>query len=104
MKRIDLLKSNKKNERNMSSELKVYRTKAYFVKNKKKIKFSFECRAFKIEDALERIYNEIGSRHRVARSEIFISKKDGIVEIPLEDASIQLFADVDKPDFKIELN
>ena len=88
----------------MSSELKLYRTNAYFVKNKKKIKFSFECRALKIEDVLERVYNEIGSRHNVARTEIFISKKDGIQEIKMDEANSSLFADIDQPDFKLYLN
>ncbi|MHA2030675.1 MAG: 50S ribosomal protein L18Ae [Candidatus Kariarchaeaceae archaeon] len=88
----------------MSSKVKVYRTNAYFVKNKKKINFTFECRGTKIEDVLERVYNEIGSRHRVKRSEIFISKSNGIQEIKQEDASIQLFDDVDKPDFRLIIN
>ncbi len=88
----------------MSSELKIYRTNAYFVKNKKKIKFTFECRALSIDNALERVYNEIGSRHNAARSEIFIAKKDGIQEIKIDDALHSLFADVDQPDFKIELH
>lgn len=88
----------------MSPELKIYRTSAYFTKGKKKIRFTFECRAYKIEDVVERVYNEIGSRHNVKRSEIFISKADGIKEIKQEEASITLFADVDKPDFKIKIN
>ena len=88
----------------MSSELKIYRTTAYFTKGKKKIKFTIECRAHKIEDVVERVYNEIGSRHNVKRAEIFISKKDGIKEIKQEEASIQLFNDVDLPDFKIKID
>ena len=87
----------------MSSEIKIFRTNAYFVKNKKKITFSFECRAHKIEDALERVYNEIGSRHRVKRSEIFVQKTGGIEEITQEQASITLFDDVDQPDFRIKI-
>jgi large subunit ribosomal protein LX len=88
----------------MSSEIKVYRTNAYFLKNRKKINFTFECRATKIEDVVEKVYNEIGSRHRVKRSEIFISKSDGIQEIKQEDASIGLFDDVDAPDFRLIIN
>ena len=88
----------------MSSQVKVYKTTAYFVKNKRKINFTFECRASKVEDVLERVYNEIGSKHRVKRSEIFISKSDGIKEIPQEEASIALFDDLDQPDFRISID
>ena len=88
----------------MSSKLKIYRISAYFTKGKKKIKFTFESRAHKTEDVVERVYNEIGSRHNVKRTEIFISKTDGIKEIKQEEASITLFDDVDKPDFKIKIN
>ncbi|OLS27164.1 MAG: 50S ribosomal protein L18Ae [Candidatus Heimdallarchaeota archaeon LC_2] len=88
----------------MSSKLKIYKIKAYFVKGKKKINFTFECRALKIENALDRVYSEIGSRHNVTRTQIYIAKKDGFTEIPIEEATNTLFADIDKPDFKIQLN
>ena len=88
----------------MSLELKIYKTDAYFVKNKRKIRFTFECRAHKIEDVLERVYNEVGSRHRVKRTEIFISKADGIKEISPEDSAITLWADLDQPDFKLKVD
>ncbi|MHA2090986.1 MAG: 50S ribosomal protein L18Ae [Candidatus Kariarchaeaceae archaeon] len=84
-------------------EYKIYRATGHFVKNKRRIPLQIECRASKVEDVLEKVYSEIGSRHRVKREEIFIAKKGGIVEISLEEASKLVFSDVDKDDFKIDV-
>lgn len=85
----------------MADEYKIYKANGYFLKKKKRINLSVECRASKVEHALERIYSEVGSRHRVKREEIFIAKKGGIEEIPIEEAKSSVFSDVDKEDFKI---
>ncbi len=85
------------------TEYKIYRVSGYFIKNKRKIPINVECKASKIEDALERVYSEIGSRHRVKRTEIFIPKKGGLKEIKLEDAKKTLFKDVEKDNFKIHV-
>ena len=60
----------------MTEQVKIFRAKGHFIKNRKKIALSAELRAIKIEHALEKLYSEIGSRHRVKRSEIFIPKKE----------------------------
>ncbi|MHA2253807.1 MAG: 50S ribosomal protein L18Ae [Candidatus Kariarchaeaceae archaeon] len=80
-------------------EIKLYQITGYFVKNRKKIPLHVECRASKIEDALERVFSEIGSRHRVKREEIFVTKDTGIIEI--ERSSKPIFNELDKEDFKI---
>ncbi len=84
-------------------EYKIYRATGYFFKNKRKIPLHVECRASNVEDVLEKVYSEIGSRHRVKREEIFVAKKGGIVEIPPEEASKLVFSDVEEDDFKIDV-
>ena len=101
LNRIDSFKSNVIFVGIMSNTLKIYRTKAFFTKGKKKIPFTFECKAHSEEDALERIFNEIGSRHSVKRENIFIPKDGGISEISLEEAKSSLFSDILEPDFEI---
>ncbi len=82
---------------------KIYRITGEFVKPqlKSRIPLMMEVRAMKPEDALERVYSEIGSRHKVKRREILIPKKGGIVEITAQDAINRIFADMDENDFII---
>ena len=87
----------------MANENKIYRVKAHFRKPqlKKNINFTMDVRASKIEDVLEKIYSEIGSRHKVKREEIFIPKDGGITEIEISEARTPMFAHIDKEDFKL---
>jgi len=64
-------------------DVKVYRIKGVFERNGKKEKFTREYRGTKPEDAKERLYSEIGSKHRVPRTKIWIEE---IAEINPEEA------------------
>jgi large subunit ribosomal protein LX len=56
------------------SEVKTFSITGEIKKGKTKIPFSVEFSAMKEEDALQRLYAEMGSRHRASRSEITITK------------------------------
>lgn len=86
----------------MSNNVKIFRAKGYFRKNKKNIAFQTEIRALKLEHGLEKLYSEIGSRHRVKRTEIFFEKEEGIVEITPEEAKFLISTQIDEPDFAIK--
>lgn len=90
----------------MSDDYKIYRVKGHFYKPQKKVKVPLyiEVRASKIEDALEKVYSEIGSRHKINRDHIFIPKKDGIVEISAEEAKEPIWNEIGKEDFEISIN
>ncbi|HIP75326.1 MAG TPA: 50S ribosomal protein L18a [Thermococcus paralvinellae] len=64
-------------------EVKVYRVKGVFEREGKKQKFTKEYRAVKQEDVVELVYSEIGSKHRVKRTKIWI---ESIEEINPEEA------------------
>jgi len=85
----------------MSNGVKVFRVTGYYIKIKKKIPVVFECRATSEENALEKAYSEIGSRHRVKRDRIFIEKDGGINEISVEEAREPEIAELDSEDFVI---
>ena len=56
------------------SEAKKFRIVGELRKGQSVIPFSVELRALKKEHALQRIYEEMGSRHRARRFEIKITK------------------------------
>lgn len=64
-------------------EVKVYLIKGVFERNGKREEFRKEYRAVKKEDALELVYSEIGSKHRVKRNKIWI---ESVEEIRPEEA------------------
>ncbi len=64
-------------------EVKVYLIKGVFERNGKREEFRKEYRAVKKEDALELVYSEIGSKHRVKRNKIWI---ESVEEIKPEEA------------------
>ncbi len=64
-------------------EVKVYRVRGIFERGGKKQKFTKEYRAVKPEDVVELVYSEIGSKHRVKRTKIWI---EAIEEIKPEEA------------------
>ena len=55
-----------------ASEVKIFRIIGEYRKNLMKIRFSKEVRALKREDALEIVFSEIGSSHKVKRRNIKI--------------------------------
>ena len=71
----------------MSSEVKVYRIYGFALFSHDKMpewrKFIVEIRALKPEHAIEKLYSNFGSRHKMKRSHIKIVK---IEEIPPEQA------------------
>ncbi|MFX1533523.1 MAG: 50S ribosomal protein L18Ae [Promethearchaeota archaeon] len=65
------------------SEVKVFLIKGYYRQRGKKIHFSKELRALKEDDALEILYCDIGSRHRVKRN-LFHIDQISIITSPEE--------------------
>ena len=66
----------------MMNEVKVFRVVGKIRKPNFQTDFRKEVRALKPEDAVEKVYMLLGSKHRVKRFQIKISKVD---EIALED-------------------
>ncbi|ACJ16594.1 LSU ribosomal protein L20A [Thermococcus onnurineus NA1] len=64
-------------------EVKVFRVKGVFERLGKKQPFTKEYRALKQEHVKELVYSEIGSKHRVPRTKIWI---ESIEEIKPEEA------------------
>ena len=60
------------------SEVKVFRVSGEIRKPNFQTEFRKEVRALKPEDALEKVYMELGSKHRVKRFQIRISKVEEI--------------------------
>lgn len=65
------------------SEVKKFRITGEIKKGQSRTPFSVEFNAMKEEDALQRLYSEMGSRHRARRFEIKIAK---IQAAPIEAA------------------
>lgn len=67
------------------SEVKVFRVTGEVMKQKFFIPMSFsqEIKAAKMEHAVERVYTDMGSRHRAKRNQITILK---VEEVQLEKA------------------
>jgi large subunit ribosomal protein LX len=71
------------------SEVKVFRITGEIKKPNFQTGFKKEMRALKPEDAVERIYKEIGSRHRVKRFQIRILKVEEIKPEEITDISVR---------------
>jgi len=54
------------------SEIKIFRVKGEITKPNWKTNFQKEIRALKQEEALDRVYKELGSKHRAKRFQIKI--------------------------------
>ncbi len=69
------------------SEVKIYRVKGKMLLSHDKFpewrEFTVEVRALKEEDAIEKVYSELGSRHKLKRHHVKISS---VNEIPLDQA------------------
>ena len=74
------------------SEVKTFRVTAEITKPNFKTGFRKEVRALKPEDAVEKLYKEIGSRHRVKRFHIRIIKVEEIKPEEIEDPIIKKLA------------
>jgi len=70
-------------------EIKVYRVVGEITKPNFQTGFKKELRALKPEEAIERIYKEIGSKHRVKRFQIKILKVDEISTEEITDPTIR---------------
>jgi large subunit ribosomal protein LX len=81
----------------MSREVKVYRITGFMLIGQDKypqwVKFVKEIRALKPEHAIERLYSELGSKHKVKRANIKIVD---IVEIKPEEAEDRLVRDLER--------
>jgi large subunit ribosomal protein LX len=66
----------------MMNEVKVFRVIGKIRKPNFQTDFRKEVRALKLEDAVEKVYMLLGSKHRVKRFQVKISK---VEEIALED-------------------
>jgi len=66
------------------SEVKIFRVTGEINKPNFKTNFKKEIRALKKEDAVDRVYKEIGSKHKAKRFQIKILK---VEQISLEEAT-----------------
>jgi large subunit ribosomal protein LX len=67
------------------SEVKVFRVIGEIKKPNFETEFRKEVRALKPEDAVEKVYMELGSRHRVRRYQMKISKVQELKPEEIED-------------------
>jgi large subunit ribosomal protein LX len=71
------------------SEVKVFRVVGKITKPNFKTDFKKEIRALKPEQAVEQVYKEIGSKHRVKRFQIKILKVDEISAEEITDPTVK---------------
>ncbi len=66
------------------AEVKLFRVEGYIKKPREKIFFRKEYRALTEREVLEKVFSELGSKHRAKRAEIVINQ---LKEIEPEEAS-----------------
>lgn len=71
----------------MTTEIKTFRVTGYMKKPKKKIKFTQETRALKMDSAVFKVLETLGSRHKLKQKMIEITK---VEEIKPEESRSQL--------------
>lgn len=71
------------------SEVKVFRVSGKVRKPNFQTEFQKEVRALKPEDAVEKVYMELGSKHRVKRFYIRISRVEEIDSEEIEDIIVR---------------
>jgi large subunit ribosomal protein LX len=71
------------------SEIKTYRVTGKIAKPNWHTNFQKEIRAMKQEEALERVYKEIGSKHRAKRFQIKILKVEEIKPEEIKDVTVK---------------
>ena len=73
----------------MMSEVKVFRVLGKIRKPNFQTEFKKEVRALKPEDAVEKVYKLLGSKHRVKRFQIKIFKVEEIAPEEIEDIIVK---------------
>lgn len=82
------------------SEAKIYQMKGYYMKAKQKIPLTAETRAMSLENALEKVFSDLGGRYGVKRNAIFIEKDTGVKIIEEStNARYRDFEQLDEDDF-----
>ena len=71
------------------SEVKVFRVIGKIRKPNFQTEFRKEVRALKPEDAVEKVYMELGSKHRVRRFQMTISKVEELSPEEIEDVLVR---------------
>jgi large subunit ribosomal protein LX len=71
------------------SEVKVFRVTGKIRKPNFQTEFQKEVRALKPEDAVEKVYMELGSKHRVKRFQMTISQVEEIGIEEIEDVLVK---------------
>jgi len=71
------------------SEVKVFRVIGEIRKPNFETEFRKEVRALKPEDAVEKVYMELGSKHRVRRYQMTISKVEELSPEEIEDVLVK---------------
>ena len=71
------------------SEVKVFRVIGKIRKPNFQTEFRKEVRALKPEDAVEKVYMELGSKHRVRRFQMTISKVEELSPEEIEDVLVK---------------
>ena len=73
----------------MMSEVKIFRVIGKIRKPNFQTEFRKEIRALKPEDAVEKVYKLLGSKHRVKRFQIMISKVEEIAPDEIENIIVK---------------
>jgi len=71
------------------SEVKIFRVKGEITKPNWKTSFQKEIRALRQEEAVDRLYKEIGSKHRAKRFQIKILKIEEIKPEEVTDPTVK---------------
>ncbi len=79
----------KKGSKSESIKVRVFRVTGQIIKPNLQTGFSKEIRAVKTEEAVERIYKELGSKHRAKRFQIKIHKIEEISPDEIRDTTIR---------------
>lgn len=86
----------------MGKEVKIFKITGFMLIAQDRLprwmKFTKEIRAIKVEHALERLYSELGSKHKVKRANI---KVVDIVEIQPEEAKNKFIRDLEKLSYMV---
>ncbi|MFQ6064684.1 MAG: 50S ribosomal protein L18Ae [Candidatus Bathyarchaeia archaeon] len=82
-------KGSKETPKDSPIKVKVFRVTGEIIKPNLQTSFHKEVRATKPEEVVERVYKELGSRHRAKRFQIKISKVEEINPDEIEDPVIR---------------
>jgi large subunit ribosomal protein LX len=82
------------------SEVKVFRITGEIVKPNLRTTFRKEIRAVSPDNAKEKVYTDVGSRHRAKRHQIRIQKVEEVPAEEIENPLIKRMTIGEKPDVK----